>query len=170
MGLFDDAIREHLDLRRRHGADPKEVEQLEREVLGPVRRGAEETDPLESGADFHPYHKGEPQGFSGHQSETLWDDEYEGSDGLAPEYEDELPEHESALRSHRALGAPNAHSSRKRSGEEISEFDVGLGLRGEPEDKKDDVLEETPEFLQDAPDHDRLWFEQRPPRDFDFDG
>jgi hypothetical protein len=31
------------------------------------------------------------------------------------------------------------------------------------------VLEETPEFLQDTPDHDRLWFEQRPPRDFHFD-
>jgi hypothetical protein len=35
---------------------------------------------------------------------------------------------------------------------------------------REDVLEETPEFLQDTPDHDRLWFEQRPPRDFDFDG
>jgi hypothetical protein len=34
----------------------------------------------------------------------------------------------------------------------------------------DDPLETTPEFLQDAPEHDRLWFEQRPPRDFDFDG
>jgi hypothetical protein len=34
----------------------------------------------------------------------------------------------------------------------------------------EDVLEETPEFLQDTPEHDRLWFEQRPPRDFDFDG
>ena len=34
----------------------------------------------------------------------------------------------------------------------------------------DDVLEETPEFLQETPEHDRLWFEQRPPRDFDFDG
>ena len=41
----------------------------------------------------------------------------------------------------------------------------------EPEDEEgNDVLESTPEFLQDAPDHDRLWFEQRPPRDFDFDG
>jgi hypothetical protein len=36
--------------------------------------------------------------------------------------------------------------------------------------KDEDVLEETPEFLQDTPEHDRLWFEQRPPRDFDFDG
>ena len=37
------------------------------------------------------------------------------------------------------------------------------------EEADEDVLEETPDFLQDTPDHDRLWFEQRPPRDFDFD-
>jgi hypothetical protein len=35
---------------------------------------------------------------------------------------------------------------------------------------EEDVLEETPDFLQDTPEHDRLWFEQKPPRDFDFDG
>ena len=39
-----------------------------------------------------------------------------------------------------------------------------------PEDGDEDVLEETPDFLQDTPEHDRLWFEQKPPRDFDFDG
>ncbi|HYP48025.1 MAG TPA: hypothetical protein VEQ61_05255, partial [Thermoleophilaceae bacterium] len=33
----------------------------------------------------------------------------------------------------------------------------------------EDVLEHTPEFLQETPEHDRLWFEQKPPRDFDFD-
>ncbi len=26
-----------------------------------------------------------------------------------------------------------------------------------------------PDFLQDTPEHDRLWFEQKPPKDFDFD-
>ena len=31
-----------------------------------------------------------------------------------------------------------------------------------------DELEETPEFLQETPEHDRLWFEQKPPKDFDF--
>ena len=31
-----------------------------------------------------------------------------------------------------------------------------------------DVLEQTPDFLEETPDHDRLWFEQKPPRDFDF--
>jgi hypothetical protein len=34
---------------------------------------------------------------------------------------------------------------------------------------EEDVLEETPEFLQETPEHDRLWFEQKPPRDFDWD-
>ena len=38
MGLLDDAIREHLDLKRRRGADPAEIERAEREALGPVRR------------------------------------------------------------------------------------------------------------------------------------
>jgi hypothetical protein len=43
MGLLDDAIREHLDLKRRRGADPTEIERAEREALGPVRRGPEVT-------------------------------------------------------------------------------------------------------------------------------
>ena len=43
MGLLDDAIREHLDLKRRRGADPTEIERAEREALGPVRRGPEFT-------------------------------------------------------------------------------------------------------------------------------
>ena len=37
------------------------------------------------------------------------------------------------------------------------------------EEPSEDVLEETPDFLQETPEHDRLWFEQRPPRDFDWD-
>lgn len=41
MGLLDDAIREHLELKRRTGADPGDVERQEREALGPVVRGDE---------------------------------------------------------------------------------------------------------------------------------
>ena len=33
---------------------------------------------------------------------------------------------------------------------------------------QDDVLEATPEFLEETPEHDRLWFEQKEPKDFDF--
>ncbi|MBA3867204.1 MAG: hypothetical protein H0X42_12815 [Solirubrobacterales bacterium] len=39
----------------------------------------------------------------------------------------------------------------------------------EPEPGPEDVLEDTPDFLEDAPEDDDLWFEQKPPKDFDFD-
>jgi hypothetical protein len=36
MGLLDDAIREHLELKRRRGADPTEVARQQQEALAPV--------------------------------------------------------------------------------------------------------------------------------------
>ena len=39
MGLLDDAIREHLELKRRRGADAGDISREESEALGPVRRG-----------------------------------------------------------------------------------------------------------------------------------
>src|SRR5215207_2266929 len=38
MGLLDDAIREHLELKRKHGADPEDVARQEQEALGPGMR------------------------------------------------------------------------------------------------------------------------------------
>ncbi len=35
--------------------------------------------------------------------------------------------------------------------------------------QEEDVLEETPDFLEETPEDDQLWFEQKPPKDFDFD-
>jgi hypothetical protein len=35
--------------------------------------------------------------------------------------------------------------------------------------RDEDVLEETPDFLEESPEDDQLWFEQKPPKDFDFD-
>ena len=58
MGLLDDAIREHLELKRRHGADPDEVARQEDEALGPTAaepepaRGRERR--AEAGADRRP--------------------------------------------------------------------------------------------------------------------
>ena len=40
MGVFEDAIREHLQLKRKHGADEEEVRRQEAEALGPARREA----------------------------------------------------------------------------------------------------------------------------------
>jgi hypothetical protein len=52
MGLLDDAIREHLDLKRRRGANPDELERAEREALGPVRRGPDDADADQVDADL----------------------------------------------------------------------------------------------------------------------
>jgi len=192
MGLLDDAIREHLDLKRRHGADPREVDRLEREALGPVRRGPEETDLFESGAeeDSDYYEDDAPKGSHEYRSTPRWDEALDETGPLPSEYDDE-PTVDEASRSDAGgtaarpagfsdptrLRFPPPHparraadSSGKPSGDETVELDVEPALAAEAEEKDDDVLEETPEFLQDAPDHDRLWFEHRPPRDFDFDG
>jgi hypothetical protein len=57
--------------------------------------------------------------------------------------------------------------------DEVVEEDVDEPSEEAPEDAEDedeeDVLEETPDFLRETPEHDRLWFEQKPPKDFDFD-
>ncbi len=41
MGLLDDAIREHLELKRRKGADETEVSRQEAEALGAPQQRAE---------------------------------------------------------------------------------------------------------------------------------
>src|SRR4051794_18915736 len=43
MGVLEDAIREHLDLKRRHGATDEELTRQEAEALGPARRDLPES-------------------------------------------------------------------------------------------------------------------------------
>jgi hypothetical protein len=255
MGLLDEAIREHLDLKRRRGADPTEVERAEREALGPVRRA-----PGPAPTDVEVQDPRAEGGFAYDREDEAWDDAPELTDapaaaagpsrrepvGLEPDFgEDSLHDYEpepspepKRSRLSRIFGRPEAETEfdeeeeldsqpRGRAGrayeepephpvtpephpadggqighpvtpephpagggqighpvtpephpggggqigDHTVEYHVDEGVEPEPAPTKDeDVLEETPEFLQDTPDHDRLWFEQRPPRDFDFDG
>jgi hypothetical protein len=253
MGLLDDAIREHLDLKRRRGADPTEIERAERDALGPVRRdpvGSDEADldhvalpdddldydeepALDDGFD-EPHGLEEPPQFDApvaaqppvappppaaaeppvapppeleytlDQETEVWDEFEPDADGLVdrprrdsasrsaeplPPLEEELPRAAADPLEDEPIGqaAPRPHAAPAPAeesyspsepppvappppvhedplGSDTAEYDLELEeIQGE------DVLEETPEFLQDTPDHDRLWFEQRPPKDFDFD-
>jgi hypothetical protein len=181
MGLLDDAIKEHLDLKRRRGADPAEVERDEREALGPVRRNqapaaAESSEeplaPLapddglaydQSRDDDWTFEAGEePLGPAPGSEDAVGRADYV-DDQLDDELEPLPPE-------------PRIAAEDDELGGATAEYDVQGDLQRDPHPSAaepgddEDVLEETPEFLQDTPDHDRLWFEQRPPRDFDFDG
>jgi hypothetical protein len=144
MGLLDDAIREHLDLKRRHGAAEEEIARQEQEALGPPRRG-EVPQPL------RPAEPGQEPDVASEPAATA--EETVGA---------------------YAAPAPDAEAP----AEPVQEGDDWLDASAPPATEpaapaealpEEDVLEETPEFLQETPEHDRLWFEQKPPRDFDFD-
>jgi hypothetical protein len=207
MGILDDAIREHLELKRSHGASEQEIRQQEAEAFGPVRQDVVAEAPaaaaepvvdepavaaehgLPAEADPYTVHPGDhpvpdpnehvhPGG-----SDPAWREDTDlFAEPAAPSQSAPVHHHEERhpalhdtdehLRasSHapepvfgHAAGAPEAPVSPQPPVEEPPVEEP------EPAGADDeDVLEETPEFLQDAPEHDRLWFEQRPPRDFDF--
>jgi hypothetical protein len=180
MGILDDAIREHLELKRRHGASEEELHQQEVEALGePV---AAEPEPLEEDLEAAEAAGGDGVGALPDEAEP--EEEPEALD--EPEPLDE-PDH---------LGEPEAEAEPEATAEpeplpepELAEPEPELPPAEEPPalagdtpphgfaavdeedgDEEDvDVLEDTPDFLQETPEHDRLWFEQKPPRDFDFD-
>jgi hypothetical protein len=221
MGILDDAIKEHLELKRAHGASEDELQQKEVEAFGPIRQEAApaaEPDPeagevvepetalyedaapefdeaaaAEPGPEetaVHPAPAIEDAVHPGdHPVPDPHDHGHEGSDPpyredaavLQPPHHDEEPH--PALRERDNLRgdehppepvfpqqaetpapAEPAPAEEPPSGDPPPEEEPPPAASTEEED----VLEETPEFLQDAPEHDRLWFEQKPPRDFDF--
>jgi hypothetical protein len=132
MGLLDDAIREHLQLKLRHGTDPAEVTRLEDEALSPVPR----------------------------------DRKYRSQAALEAAKQAPKPE----------AGKPDPKRERSETAlQPTAEYDVAAAYAaensaGEPSTNGhgSDPLEETPDFLDETPEHDRLWFEQKPPSKFDF--
>src|SRR4051812_31810869 len=68
MGLLDDAIKEHLELKRRRGADAEEVTRQQQEALGAPERAefadaapAEEPVPAEEAPAAEPEPEPEPE-------------------------------------------------------------------------------------------------------------
>jgi len=65
MSILDDAIREHLELKRAHGADEAELKRLEDEAFGPAERpdqNAEQIDPFaEAPTEFLATPEGAPE-------------------------------------------------------------------------------------------------------------
>lgn len=167
MGLLDDAIREHLELKRLHGAEPTEVARLEAEALGPARRqpAPEEGTPQparESGpGDLTEPPADEPEAAGEPPPASIPEVHQPTAEFALEDLEDaSQPPARDADHEH---AAPEPAAPAPRDHED--EHDVVVA---DEEPDAEDVLEETPEFLQETPEHDRLWFEQRPPRDFDF--
>ncbi len=158
MGSLDDAIREHLELKRRLGASDDEIKEKETEAFGKGNRPApsEPEDALDEPFIDAGLAAAEPTA-NGQPSTAEWDPG-ELSSSPRTSTADEIFEPDEVP----ADDALTVRDARRRR--EAKQRD---DLAEEP--AEEDVLEETPEFLEETPEHDRLWFEQRPPKDFDFD-
>jgi hypothetical protein len=123
MGLLDDAIRDHLELKRRRGADPSEVAREQSEALPAVIRGR----PLSSG--YAPSDDVTPEAIA----------------AAGPERTDRVPS------SPDSPGEP-VMSSRAHLDQDTAEFDMALVLSGSPEASGDEfpparkiIMEPSPE-------------------------
>jgi hypothetical protein len=234
MGILDDAIREHLDLKRRQGAEEDELQRLEGEAFGPPTRPGDPDFPEEQPAAeaalappaeeptseeplaeapataeepaAPPADESAAAGFFDQSSDeldldmdlTLADEGAQvaetGEQAVPPPPEPAAappePEPVPPETGETPAPAPEPPATDERAAVEppVESLDtVEHPFEGEVEDtgeaelvegeiteegdgskEEEDVLEETPEFLRDAPEDDELWFEQGEPKDFDF--
>jgi hypothetical protein len=277
MSILDDAIREHLELKRAHGADESEIKKLEDEAFGPAQRPdeadpfaeaptefmaapgtvteesageesgrriniadlqeppeaprAEEPAPAEASQDdataqddapaeeeqpameheaiADPGHSTEERHAIAAQPTEMFDvegqfeeappeapapadeelvDAEQSEPSIAPpaeeEPEDEFDEFFSEQRLsdelNQALEAPLPDDPKELEAveqeeaverEEAAEREEDSGEQEQPQptsSEHEDVLEDTPDFLEESPEDDDLWFEQKPPKDIDF--
>jgi hypothetical protein len=294
MGILDEAIREHLELKRAHGADDSELKQLEDQAFGPPERPGAEDAPADPAAEAptefmsqpdladgpattqdsppaesveppaarrepaagiadiqEPPQKAEEEPAEEEKAEDVAEDEDPADEPISEEQpaaeHEVVPEPESKPDSHTTeerhaiadqptqmydveegfasteapadedlvaeanlgearLGpaeplTPPPESaaaddddddffSEQRLSDELDQaLEAPIDNEPEPEPTSDegeappehtdehevvresdeDVLEETPDFLEETPEDDQLWFEQKPPKDFDFD-
>ena len=164
--MLDDAIRQHLELKRRHGAPEDEVKRLESEALSPARREPVIAPPVDqppaselppppaappaAAAPAEPAAPAPPAPAPAAADDTWLEDDAIPAAEMPTAIHHQPTSEYSADEVHEAQGAP------------VSDYVA-------PDEEGEDLLEETPDFLQETPEHDRLWFEQKPPRDFDFD-
>lgn len=168
MGILDDAIKEHLELKKAHGADQGELKQEIDAVLGEpgavdasavenaaaLEERAEVPEPAEPPAPPTPTPEPVTEAPEPEQPPARPIPTPEPTAGHTPSAADFNWKSESRVEAESA-------KHKDRSAEEVSLPSSG-GETG-------DLLEATPDFFQETPEYDRLWFEEKAPKDFNFD-
>ncbi len=179
-GTLADAIAAHLALKREHGGDAEEIEHELEEALAPPTRDVEPTpEPAaEVAPEPTPPVEVPPEPAPSEPEEPIApppapepepdpepvaaepDPEPEPEPTREPEPEP-VPEPEPA---------PAASEQTETTGTIEFEWDKPAE---EPEAQSSesaehDLLEDTPDFFEETPEHDKLWFDEAPPRKFDF--
>lgn len=171
MGLLEDAIREHMKLKRSHGASQDTIARIEDEAFGsggrkqPSRITAmpKESVESESPAAIEPVEAEVKAETEAPLEETV-------SEPEAPQ--EPVAETAETEAQQEPVAEPEAAESHEQAQEPLSSIEGSEPESDESDDgqveEPGDLLEETPEFLEETPEGERLWFEQRPPKDFDF--
>ncbi len=164
MGLLDDAIREHMELKRLRGADPSEVARQEQDALGPVlledaesqvpQDGIAEAEEIAPDAEIAAEDAVRAEDDSSTSSQPAHQQDFANVGQETAELD-----MRTVLEEEHDAGSPESHPSPAPIAGEAG--DAGAPIK--------DVLEETPESLHDTPEQEHLWLEQQSPRDFDFD-
>jgi hypothetical protein len=166
--LFD--VEGEIDAAPDTRTSPSDDELVDAEMaeprLAPVEPQAEEDEPEDEFDDYF-----SEQRLSDELSQAL-DAPLAGEPEIAEgEHEDEIAEPEDE---HEAPESDEDEHQYEEEDEDDAEYEdddeppAASHDRDKSEQEHDDVLENTPDFLEDTEDDD-LWFEQRPPKDFDFD-
>lgn len=151
MGVLEDAIREHLELKRKHGVSDDEVRRQEDEALGPARN---DTPAAEAGASVEAEPAAETALLDSDQVPAAPPDEPPMSESAPAGMAQEAPPEPEAVEEEPAMEAVEEAPVEETSVEDPPVI--------EPKSSRAD-------FEEDGPEQDRLSFEERPRRDLDFD-
>ncbi|MGB1583290.1 MAG: hypothetical protein ACPHCI_05830 [Solirubrobacterales bacterium] len=170
-GSLADAIAAHLELKKEHGADPEELDREFDTALSPANRDEDDS------VDLHPAsEEPSPEGATEPSPpEAIEPEELQEPEEPEPvsELETEAAaEPEPAVEPEPSEAAPaTEHAPGEITGTIEFEWDkedeaAAAAPTAEPVDH--DLLEDTPDFFEETPEHDKLWFDEAPPRKFDF--
>jgi hypothetical protein len=169
-GSLADAIAAHLELKKEHGADPDDVEREKQSALGAARRDAGEPADIVAPPPVPPAGAPEPPP----KIPSVVD---------APPVLGESTTVPPIAQDATAAAPPSQAAAEPAPASDMGEtiefdwasagHDDNIEVGGEesppePEPLDDDVLEATPEFFEETPEYDKLWFEEKPPKNFDF--
>jgi hypothetical protein len=159
-------------------APPVEAPSPSDEEIAEVEAGEPKLAPVEPPTEIHASRAEAPAADLADEEEE--DEEFWSEQRLSDELDQALESPLDEEDHEPPAEAPRAEDPRAedpRTEEPVSEEPEQPAASAEPEQQVDydpdtgheDVLEDTPDFLEDAPEDDELWFEQKPPKDFNFD-
>lgn len=188
-GSLADAIAAHLELKKEHGADPEELERELESALAPANRDEDDqpvaVEPAPEPAAPEPV----PEPVVESALEPVPEPVVEAAPEPPPAVEAPAvaqpaavePEPEPTPVEPEPIAAsapePQPEPAASPAPGEITgtiEFEWDKETDQPPEPVSDtvevdhDLLEDTPDFFEETPEHDKLWFDEAPPRKFDF--